>query len=135
MRDTAIMFTLNDAFVVITDYERYSVVLSWDYETHDAPKVIAKEGDTDTDTDTDSLYDYAKKKGIDIFESPFLACMLYTYTEVGNEISKEHYYPVAHIIAFVVKSRWASDDRLKKPKPDKYVLRDMGLNMKTAIQN
>ena len=130
MKDIARLFSLNDAFVVTTDYERYSIVLSWDYETHDAPKVIAKEGDTDTD----SLYDYAKK-GIDIFESPFLACMLYTYTEVGNEISKEYYYPVAHIIAFVVNSRWASDNRLKKPKPDKYVLRDMGLNMKTAIQN
>ena len=131
MKDTASLLTLNDAFVVITDYERYSVVLSWDSETHDAPKVIAKNGDADTGY----IYDYAKKKGIDIFESPFLACMLYTNTEVGNEISKEHYYPVAHIIAFVVNSRWASDNRLKKPKPDKYVLRDMGLNMKTAIQN
>ena len=47
MKDTASLFTLNDAFVVITDYERYSVVLSWDSETHDAPKVIAKKGDAD----------------------------------------------------------------------------------------
>ena len=131
MENTASQLELDDAFVVITDYERYSVVLSWDYETHDAPKVIAKE----RGAGSDSLCEYANKKGIDIFESPFLACMLYMLTEVGNEISKEHYYPVAHIIAFVIDSRWVSDNRLKKPKPDKYILRDMGLNMKTAIQN
>ena len=62
MRDTATLFTLDNAFVVITDYERYSVVLSWDYETHDAPKIIAKEGSPDSG----SLNDDAKKKGIDI---------------------------------------------------------------------
>ena len=131
MENTAPQFELDDAFVVITDYERYSIALSWDCETHDAPKVIAKEGDAGSG----SLNEYAYKKGIDIFESPFLACMLCTLTDVGNDISKEHYYPVAHIIAFVINSRWASDNRPKKPKPDKYVLRDMGLNMKTAIQN
>ena len=131
MENSAPQFELDDAFVVITDYERYSVVLSWDSETHDAPKVIAKEGGLSFEP----LNKYAKKKSIDIFESPFLACMLYTLTEVGNDISKEHYYPVAHIIAFLINSRCASDSRIKKPKPDKYVLRDMGLNMKTAIQN
>ena len=44
MENTTSQLELDDAFVVITDYERFSVVLSWDYETHDAPKVIAKEG-------------------------------------------------------------------------------------------
>ena len=122
---------LDNALVVITDYKRYSIALSWDCETHDAPKVIAKEGDVGSQ----ALNEYANKKGIDVFESPFLACMLCTLTDVGNDISKEHYYPVAHIIAFVINSRWASDNRPKRPKPDKYILRDMGLIMKTAIQN
>ena len=59
----------------------------------------------------------ASKKGIDLFDSPFLACMLHLTTDVDQEIIKDHYLPVAHVIAFVVNSRYGSEYRFKKPNP------------------
>ncbi len=122
----------DEVTVVVTDNKRYSVILSYDIESEDsAPKAVAK-GEYDL---ADFINQNAKTKGVDCFESPFLACMLFHMTETGEEVSQEHYYPVAQIFAFVINTRVVRDYHLKRPKPDNYLLRNMGLNIKTMTQN
>ena len=135
MRDKArenIEKKLGNAMVVITDHKRYSVALFYDLQNDEsAPKVVEK-GDIHT---FEIINQEASKKGIDLFDSPFLACMLHLTTDVDQEIIKDHYLPVAHVIAFVMNSRYGSEYRFKKPNPDRYILRSMGLNIKTGIPN
>lgn len=123
---------LGNAMVIITDHKRYSVALFYDLQDDEsAPKVVVKGGINTFEI----INQEANKKGIELFDSPFLACMLYLTTEVGQEIIQDHYLPVAHVIAFVFKSRYAVAYHLKKPRPDKYVLRNMGLNINVASKN
>mgnify|MGYP000069102732 CR=1 FL=1 len=64
-----------------------------------------------------------------------MALFLAGLRSVDQEIIKDHYLPVAHVIAFVMNSRYGSEYRFKKPNPDRYILRSMGLNIKTGIPN
>ena len=126
------MKNLKSAIVVVTDNERYSVALCWCLDCDcQAPKVVMK----GSRTEFRYINDSAKQNFIDLFESPFLACMLYVSTEVGQEISQEHCYAVALVISFVLNSRYGRNYQLKKPKPDKYLLHNMGLDMKKAVPN
>ena len=120
----------DEVIVVVTDYNRYSVALSYDFDSDDAPRVV-KKGEN---MSSKHINEEAEKKGIENFDSPFLACMLYVTTEVGQEIIEDHYWPVAEIIAFVGSTKYAQNRRFRKPKPDKYIFRSMGLNIKTAVQ-
>ncbi len=127
-------FLNDDSIVVITDHKRYSVAISYDLVSDDddpVPRVSAK-GDNAT---FKLINREAEKKGIEQFESPFLACMLYVMTDVGQEIIHDHYWPVAEVLAFVINTGYAQDCRFKKPNPDKYIFRNMGLNIKTATCN
>ena len=120
----------DEIIVVITDHKRYSVAISYDFNSDDAPRVVVK-GEKSS---SKRINEEAEKKGIENFDSPFLACMLYVTTEVGQEIIEDHYWPVAEIIAFVGSTKYAQNRRFKKPKPDKYIFKNMGLNIKTAVQ-
>ena len=126
--------SLRKSIVIITDNQRYSVAITYDINSDedDPVPIVAAKGEG---TVFRWINHEAENVGIDLFESPFLACMLFISTDLGQEISRDHYYPVAQVIAFVVQSRYANDYRLRKPKPDKYILRNMGLNIKTALHN
>ena len=99
------------ADVVITNPEHFSVALSYDQSSEDAPRVVAK----GKGFIAAKIREIANENKIFIVEAPPLARAIYFTTEVGSRIPAALYMAVAQVIAYVYSLR-ETGVRPGKPK-------------------
>jgi flagellar biosynthetic protein FlhB len=87
------------ATVVVTNPTHFAVALLYEADDMAAPRVVAKGMDLIAFT----IRDVAKAHDIPIVENPPLARALHASTNLGEEISPEHYQAVAEIIGHVMR--------------------------------
>lgn len=99
MRRRKIRADVSRATVVITNPTHYAVALSFDFDTMDAPKVLAK----GRDLFAAQIKDEARWAGVPIIENPPLARSLYRSVEAGENIPANLYAAVAAILAYLYR--------------------------------
>ena len=104
------------ADVVITNPEHFSVALTYDQSSEDAPRVVAK----GKGFIAAKIRELAKEHNVHIFEAPALARAIYFTTDIGSRIPAALYMAVAQVIAYVYNLKQLSSDlgRPKKPRPN-----------------
>ena len=110
------MENVKDADVVITNPEHFSVALTYDPNSDNAPLVLAK----GANNIALKIREEASLHGIEIFSAPPLARALYFTTKINEAIPQELYYAVAQVIAYVFNLNSVSQDGLspEKPRPE-----------------
>ncbi len=99
MRRRKIRADVRGATVVITNPTHYAVALSFDFNTMDAPKVLAK----GRDLFAAQIKEEARWAGVPIIENPPLARSLYRSVEAGQHIPANLYAAVAAILAYLYR--------------------------------
>ncbi len=92
---------IRTASVVIVNPTHYAVALSFDFDTMQAPKVLAK----GRNLQAQKIKDTARWAGVPIIENPPLARSLYRSVEPGQSIPQDLYAAVAAILAFLYRQR------------------------------
>ena len=95
------MAAVPDADVVITNPTHYSVALSYDMDSMEAPKLVAK----GVDSLALRIRLVAQAHDIPLVENPPLCRALYAGVDIDEEIPPEHYKAVAEIIGYVMGLR------------------------------
>ncbi len=98
------MANVPKADVVITNPTHYAVALMYQQGAMQAPKVVAK----GVDAVALRIRELAEKSKVPVMRNPPLARVLYSTTEVDEEIPYEHYAAVAKIIGYVYKMKGKS---------------------------
>lgn len=101
MRRKKLKADVKRATVVITNPTHYAVALSFDFETMDPPKVMAK----GRDLLAAQIKDEARWAGVPIVENPPLARSLYRSVEPGQSIPFDLYAAVAAILAYLYRKQ------------------------------
>lgn len=99
MRRRQMKADLSRASVVITNPTHYAVALSFDFETMEPPRVVAR----GRDLLAAQIREDAQWAGVPIVENPPLARSLYRQVETGQSIPWELYAPVAAILAWLYR--------------------------------
>ena len=99
MRRRQMKADISRASVVVTNPTHYAVALSFDFETMEAPKVLAK----GRDLLAAQIREEAQWAGVPIVENPPLARSLYRQVEQGQAIPFELYAAVAAILAWLYR--------------------------------
>jgi flagellar biosynthetic protein FlhB len=100
------------AAVVITNPTHYAVALDFNFETMDAPKVLAK----GRNLLAEEIKEQARWAGVPILENPPLARSLYRMVEPGDSIPVELYAAVASILAFLYRQRVEQEIHQRKER-------------------
>jgi flagellar biosynthetic protein FlhB len=100
------------AAVVITNPTHYAVALDFNFETMDAPKLLAK----GRNLLAEEIKEQARWAGIPILENPPLARSLYRSVEPGESIPVELYAAVASILAFLYRQRVEREMRQRRER-------------------
>lgn len=95
------------ADVVIVNPTHYAVALKWNRKEGRAPVCLAK----GTDEIAARIREAAALAGVPIHSDPPTARALYATIEIGREIRKEHYAPVAAAIRYAERMRKRARDR------------------------
>jgi flagellar biosynthetic protein FlhB len=98
--------------VVVTNPTHYAVALSFDFETMEPPKVLAK----GRDLLAAQIREEAQWAGVPIVENPPLARSLYRQVEAGQPIPYELYAAVAGILAWLFRRE--VEERVKREKAE-----------------
>lgn len=101
MRRKKLKADVKRATVVITNPTHYAVALSFDFETMDPPKVLAK----GRDLLAAQIREEARWAGVPIVENPPLARSLYRSVEPGQSIPFDLYAAVAAILAYLYRKQ------------------------------
>jgi len=99
MRRRQLKADVSRASVVVTNPTHYAVALSFDFETMEPPRVLAK----GRDLLAAQIREEAQWAGVPIVENPPLARSLYRQTEPGQAIPYELYAAVAAILAWLYR--------------------------------
>ena len=91
------MKAIPEADAVITNPTHIAVAIKYDYETMDAPYVVAK-GERQVAL---KIREVAMENDVPMVENPPLARALYTNAEIGEAIPMEFYQAVAEVLAYV----------------------------------
>ena len=97
MRRRQMRADVSRASVVITNPTHYAVALSFDFDTMDAPRVLAK----GRDLVAEQIREEARWAGVPLVENPPLARSLYRHVEPGQAIPRDLYAAVAAILAWL----------------------------------
>jgi len=100
------------AAVVITNPDHYAVALDFNFETMDAPKVLAK----GRNLLAEEIKEEARWAGVPILENAPLARSLYRSVEPGDSIPVELYAAVASILAFLYRQRVEQQMRQRRER-------------------
>jgi flagellar biosynthetic protein FlhB len=100
------------AAVVVTNPTHYAVALDFDFETMDAPKVLAK----GRNLLAEEIREQARWAGVPILENPPLARSLYRSVEPGQPIPVDLYAAVASILAFLYRQRVEREMRQRRER-------------------
>ena len=98
------------AAVVITNPTHYAVALGFDFETMEAPKVLAK----GRNLLAEEIKQEARWAGVPVMENPPLARSLYRVVEPGQSIPVELYAAVASILAYLYRQRVTESARQRQ---------------------
>jgi flagellar biosynthesis protein FlhB len=101
MRRRKLQTDVSKASVVITNPTHYAVALEFNFETLQAPKVLAK----GRNLMAERIKDEARWAGVPIIENPPLARSLYRSVEPGQSIPHDLYAAVAAILAFLYRQQ------------------------------
>ena len=112
MRRRQLKADIARASVVVTNPTHYAVALSFDFETMDAPKVLAK----GRDLLAAQIREEAQWAGVPIVENPPLARSLYRQVEAGQAIPYELYAAVAGILAWLYRRE--VEERVKRERAE-----------------
>ncbi len=99
MRRKQLQADVSRASVVVTNPTHYAVALSFDFETMEPPKVLAK----GRNLFAEQIKTEARWAGIPIVENPPLARSLYRHVELGQTIPTNLYAAVAAILAYLYR--------------------------------
>ena len=115
MAEQRMLDDVPSADVVITNPEHFSVALSYDQDSEDAPRMVAK----GKGFIAAKIRELATEHNVYIFEAPVLARAIYFTTDIGARIPAALYMAVAQVIAYVYSLKQISSEvgRPKKPKP------------------
>jgi flagellar biosynthetic protein FlhB len=112
MRRRQLKADISRASVVVTNPTHYAVALSFDFETMDPPRVLAK----GRDLLAARIREEAQWAGVPIVENPPLARSLYRQVEQGQAIPYELYAAVAGILAWIY--RRDVEERMRRERAD-----------------
>ncbi len=101
MRRRKLQADVSKASVVITNPTHYAVALEFNFETLQAPKVLAK----GRNLMAERIKDEARWAGVPIVENPPLARSLFRTVEPGQSIPHDLYAAVAAILAFLYRQQ------------------------------
>lgn len=101
MRRRRMQADVSRASVVITNPTHYAVALSFDFETMEPPRVLAK----GRDLLAEQIKNDARWAGVPIVENPPLARSLYRHVEEGRAIPYDLYAAVAAILAYLYRQQ------------------------------
>lgn len=101
MRRRRMRADVSRASVVITNPTHFAVALSFDFETMDPPRVLAK----GRDLLAEQIKSDARWAGVPIVENPPLARSLYRHVEEGRAIPFDLYAAVAAILAWLYRQQ------------------------------
>lgn len=101
MRRRKMQADVSRATVVITNPTHYAVALEFDFDTMQAPRVLAK----GRNLMAQQIKEEARWAGVPIVENPPLARSLYRTVEPGQAIPQDLYAAVAAILAFLYRQR------------------------------
>lgn len=101
MRRQKLRADVSHATVVITNPTHFAVALSFDFDTMEAPRVLAK----GRNLIAEQIKSEARWAGVPIVENPPLARSLYRSTEPGRPIPFDLYATVAGILAFLYRQQ------------------------------
>ena len=87
------------ADVVITNPTHYAIVLKYDENSMDAPRVVAK----GTDFVAQKIKLIAKEHDVVMVENRPLARAMYDQVEIGDQVPEEFFKAVAEILAYVYR--------------------------------
>ncbi len=110
MRRRRVKADVAKAAVVLTNPTHYAVALSFDFDTMEAPKVVAK----GRNLLAEEIKAEARWAGVPIVENPPLARSLYRSVEVGQAIPFELYAAVAAILAYLYRQRVETELRERR---------------------
>ncbi len=97
-----------DADVIVVNPTHYAVALQWSREKGAAPTCVAK----GVDEMAAAIREKAQEHGVPIHSDPPTARAMYATVEIGDEISEEHYAPVAAAIRFAEAMRQKAKGRV-----------------------
>ena len=101
MRRRRMKADVSRASVVVTNPTHYAVALSFDFETMEPPRVLAK----GRDLLAEQIKSDARWAGVPIVENPPLARSLYRHVEEGHAIPFDLYSTVAAILAYLYRQQ------------------------------
>lgn len=101
LRNRKLRADVAQATVVITNPTHYAVALDFDFETMQAPKVLAK----GRNLVAQQMKEDARWAGVPIVENPPLARSLFRSVEPGQAIPRDLYATVAAILAFLYRQQ------------------------------
>jgi len=110
LRRKSLKADVSRASVVITNPTHYAVALSFDFETMDPPKVVAK----GRNLLAEQIKGDARWAGVPIVENPPLARSLYRLAEPGQAIPFDLYAAVAAILAYLYRQQ--VEDRVRRER-------------------
>jgi flagellar biosynthetic protein FlhB len=117
MRRRQLKADIARASVVVTNPTHYAVALTFDFETMEPPRVLAK----GRDFLAAQIREEAQWAGVPIIENPPLARSLYRQVEAGQAIPFELYAAVAGILAWLYRRE--VEERVRRERADKASLR------------
>ena len=113
MRRRKLQADVSKASVVITNPTHYAVALEFNFETLQAPKVLAK----GRNLMAERIKDEARWAGVPIVENPPLARSLFRTVEPGQSIPHDLYAAVAAILAFLYRQQVEEKMRASAREP------------------
>jgi len=113
MRRRKLQADVSKASVVITNPTHYAVALEFNFETLQAPRVLAK----GRNLMAQRIKDEARWAGVPIIENPPLARSLFRSVEPGQSIPHDLYAAVAAILAFLYRQQVEEKMRASSREP------------------
>jgi len=108
MRRRQLKADVSRASVIITNPTHYAIALSFDFETMEPPKMLAK----GRNLLAEQIKSEARWAGVPIVENPPLARSLYKHVEPGQAIPFHLYAAVAAILAYLYRQQ--VEERIRK---------------------
>ena len=112
MRRRKVKADVARAAVVLVNPTHYAVALSFDFNTMEAPRVLAK----GRNLLAEQIKAEARWAGVPIIENPPLARSLYRSVEVGQAIPVDLYAAVAAILAYLYRQRVEAEMRDRRAR-------------------
>lgn len=120
MRRRKLKADVKRATVVITNPTHYAVALSFDFETMEPPKVLAK----GRNLLAEQIKSEARWAGVPIVENPPLARSLYRSVADGQSIPVDLYAAVAAILAYLYRQQ--VEEKVRRQRAAEQAQRDKG---------